>query len=42
MLVADTSRNPILADHPYLEAEDIVAAVQVAAIQNDHPVPRGA
>jgi uncharacterized protein (DUF433 family) len=32
----------ILADYPYLEAEDIAAVLQFAAKQNDHPVLRGA
>jgi uncharacterized protein (DUF433 family) len=42
MLAADASRDQILADYPYLEAEDIVAALQFAATQSDHPVLRGA
>ncbi len=42
MLAAGASRDQILADYPYLEAEDIVAALQFAATQSDHPVLRGA
>ena len=38
MLAAGASRDQILADYPYLEAEDIVAALQFAATQSDHPV----
>ena len=42
MLAAGASRNQMVADYPYLEAEDIVAALQFAAAQSDHPVLRGA
>lgn len=42
MLAAGASREQILADYPYLEADDIVAALQFAATQSDHPVLRGA
>ena len=42
MLAAGASRDQILADYSYLEAEDIVAALQFAAMQSDHPVLRGA
>lgn len=38
MLAAGTSREEILADFPYLEPEDITAALQYAAAQSDHPV----
>jgi uncharacterized protein (DUF433 family) len=41
MLAAGASREDVLADYPYLEAEDIVAALQFAASQSDHPVLRG-
>lgn len=37
MLAAGASREQILADYPYLEADDIVAALQFAATQSDHP-----
>jgi uncharacterized protein (DUF433 family) len=33
MLASGTSREAILADYPYLEADDIVAALQFAATQ---------
>ena len=42
MLAAGVSREQILADYPYLEAGDIVAALQFAAAQSDHPVLRSA
>jgi uncharacterized protein (DUF433 family) len=42
LLAAGASREEILADYPYLEPEDIVAALQFAATQSDHPVLRGA
>jgi uncharacterized protein (DUF433 family) len=42
MLAAGASREQILADYPYLEADDIVAALQFAATQSDHPILRGA
>jgi uncharacterized protein (DUF433 family) len=42
MLAAGASHEQILADYPYLEADDIVAALQFAARQSDHPVLRGA
>jgi uncharacterized protein (DUF433 family) len=40
LLAAGASRDEILADYPYLEAEDITAALQFAAKQTDHPVLR--
>ena len=42
MLAAGATREQILADYPYLEGDDIVAALQFAATQSDHPVLRGA
>jgi uncharacterized protein (DUF433 family) len=42
LLAAGASREDILSDYPYLEPEDIVAALQFAASQSDHPVLRGA
>lgn len=42
MLAAGASREQILADYPYLEPDDIVAVLQFAATQSDHPVLRGA
>jgi len=35
-------REEILADYPYLEAEDIAAVLEFAAKQGDHPVLRSA
>ena len=34
--------SEILADYPYLEPDDITAALEFAARQNDHPVLRSA
>jgi uncharacterized protein (DUF433 family) len=42
MLADGATHDQILADYPYLEADDIVAALQFAASQSDHPVLRGA
>ncbi len=42
MLANGASHAQILADYPYLEPEDIVAALQYAAAQSDHPVLRTA
>ena len=42
LLAAGATREEILEDYPYLEAEDIVAVLEFAAKQNDHPVLRGA
>lgn len=42
MLAAGASREEILADYPYLEPGDIVAVLQFAAAQSDHPVLRSA
>lgn len=40
MLAAGASREEILEDYPYLEDEDISAALSYAADQADHPVLR--
>ena len=37
LLAAGESHERILADYPYLEAEDIVASLQYAARRLDHP-----
>lgn len=42
LLASGVSQSEILEDFPYLEAEDIVAALQFAAMQTDHPVLRTA
>ena len=38
LLSAGQSRDDILHDYPYLEAEDIDAVLAFAARQSDHPV----
>jgi uncharacterized protein (DUF433 family) len=38
LLAAGASREDILQDFPYLEPEDITAALQFAAVQSDHPI----
>ena len=40
MLAAGASREEILADYPYLENDDISAALEYAAQQADHVVLR--
>lgn len=40
LLASGASREEILTDFPYLEPEDIVAALEFAAVQADHPVLR--
>lgn len=40
MLGSGASQAEILEDYPYLEAEDIAAALEYAARQTDHPVLR--
>ncbi|MEQ8799162.1 MAG: DUF433 domain-containing protein [Salinisphaeraceae bacterium] len=42
MLASGMSRDEILADYPYLETEDISAALEYAAKQSDHPVVHAA
>lgn len=38
LLAAGADREEILADYPMLEEGDIVAALEYAARQSDHPV----
>jgi uncharacterized protein (DUF433 family) len=38
LLSAGASYEEILEDYPYLEREDILAAIEYAAHQADHPV----
>ncbi|MEX2489195.1 MAG: DUF433 domain-containing protein [Pseudomonadales bacterium] len=38
LLAAGASREDILTDYPYLEADDITAALEYAARQSDHPI----
>lgn len=38
LLAAGLSESDILADYPYLEAEDIRACLAYAAEESDHPV----
>jgi uncharacterized protein (DUF433 family) len=40
MLAGGASRSEILKEYPYLEDEDITAALEYAARQIDHPVLR--
>ena len=40
LLAAGADRDEILADYPLLEAGDIVASLEYAARQSDHPVLR--
>jgi uncharacterized protein (DUF433 family) len=42
MLAAGVKEQEILKDFPYLEREDIQAALEFAAAQSDHPVLRTA
>lgn len=42
MMASGMSRDDILEDYPYLEAEDISAVLEYAARQADHPVVRAA
>jgi uncharacterized protein (DUF433 family) len=42
LLAAGASRNDILADYPYLEDDDIAAALEYAAQHVDHPIIRPA
>ncbi len=42
LLGAGASFGEILEDYPYLENEDILAALQYAAGQTDHPILRSA
>lgn len=38
LLSAGQSREEILQDYPYLEAEDVDAVLAYAARQSDHPI----
>jgi len=38
LLAAGASHEEVLQDYPYLEPEDIVAVLEYAARQSDHPV----
>lgn len=38
LLASGAGFDEILADYPYLEREDILAAIEYAAWQTDHPV----
>ena len=38
LLSADSSYDEILEDYPYLEREDILAAIEYAVRQTDHAV----
>jgi uncharacterized protein (DUF433 family) len=38
LLGAGASVDEVLSDHPFLEREDVFAAIEYAAHQTDHPV----
>ncbi len=38
LLASGASKDEILQDYPYLEAEDITAVLEYAAKQFDHPI----
>ena len=40
LLGAGATFEEIIEDYPYLEREDILAAIQYAAVQTDHPILR--
>jgi uncharacterized protein (DUF433 family) len=40
LLAAGASHEEILTDYPYLEVGDILASLEYAALQMDHPVVR--
>jgi uncharacterized protein (DUF433 family) len=42
LLAAGATREEILADYPYLESDDITAALQFAARQSDHLILQAA
>ena len=42
LMAEGLTRQQILADYPYLEDEDLTAALQFAARQSDHPILRSA
>jgi uncharacterized protein (DUF433 family) len=42
MLASGATREEILADFPYLEPDDIAAALEFAAAQTDHAILRSA
>jgi uncharacterized protein (DUF433 family) len=42
LLGAGATFREVLEDYPYLEHEDILAALRYAAVQTDHPILRSA
>jgi uncharacterized protein (DUF433 family) len=40
LLGAGATVGEVLEDYPYLEHQDILAALQYAAVQTDHPILR--
>jgi uncharacterized protein (DUF433 family) len=42
LLGAGATFDEILEDYPYLEREDILAAIQYAAVQTDYPILQSA
>ena len=42
LLGSEASFDEVLGGYPYLEREDILAAIQYAALQTNHPIVRSA
>lgn len=42
LLAAGASHDEVVGDYPYLEPADLVAVLEFAAKQSDHPVLRSA
>jgi uncharacterized protein (DUF433 family) len=42
LLSAGATFEEILTDYPFLEREDILAAIEYAAVQTEHIVPQSA
>ncbi len=42
LLAAGATRKEVMADYPYLQTEDIAAALEFAALQADHAVVKAA
>ena len=40
LLASGISHEEILKDYPYLEADDILAALELGSVQADHPILR--
>jgi uncharacterized protein (DUF433 family) len=42
LLSAGASYEEVLADYPFLERQDILAAIEYAALQTEHIIPQSA